>query len=229
MDISHIKPEVNQEDISIVLVGDFNPVIFHPTWLAQSALIRSNEANDATVDVIAQDISSFRLEWISFQILRNKFTATIKADAYKDHLGDVVQGLFNILSHTPVRQMGINVTFKCQFRSTRDWHNFGHFLTPKSPWEDVLIEPGMRGVQIQGVREDDRPGFVVALVEPDLLFSSDTAFIKINDHYEIPELLESGVINSKWAVDILHENYKGSIEKAISMVNKLIANFVAKN
>ena len=227
MDISPKKPDLTEEDISIVLIGDFNPVIFHPTWFAQHELIRVNEANDATIDVVAQDISSFRLEWISFQILRDRFTATIKADAYKTHLGDIVQGLFSILSHTPVKQLGINTTFKCEFKSNDDWHSFGHFLIPKSPWVDVLSKPGMRGMQIQGIRDDDRPGFTILSVDPDLVLAVDTVFIRVNDHYENPQSLEKGVISSKWAVDILYTNYKNSIDKAESMISKLIDNFIA--
>lgn len=227
MQISQKRPDLTEAEISIVLIGDFNPMIFHPAWLAHQELIRVNEANDAVVNVIHTDVSQFQLDWVAFQILRDRFTATIKADAYKAHLGDIVQGIFTILGHTPVKQLGINVTVKAQFKSTVDWHSFGHYLTPKSPWINVLEAPGMRSVNIQGKRIDEKPGFTIFSIEPDLITAENFANIKVNDHYDNPNLNAQTPINANWAVEILHENYNNSIINASKMTNNLIDNFMS--
>lgn len=227
MQISQKRPDLTEAEISIVFIGDFNPMIFHPTWLAHQELIRVNDASDAVINVIHTDVSQFQLDWVAFQILRDRFTATIKADAYKAHLGDIVQGIFTILGHTPVKQLGINVTVKAQFKSTEDWHSFGHFLTPKSPWQNVLEAPGMRSVNIQGKRVDERLGFTIFSIEPDLVTAENFANIRVNDHYDNPNLNAQTPINANWAVEILHENYNNSIINASKMINNLIHNFMS--
>ncbi len=229
MQISQKKPDLTVVEISIVLIGDFNPMIFHPMWLAHQDLIRANEANDAVISVIHTDVSQFQLDWIAFQILRDRFTATIKADAFKDHLGDIVQGVFTILGHTPIKQLGINVTLKAQFKSTEDWHSFGHYLTPKSPWMNVLDAPGMRSVNIQGKRIDGKPGFMIYSIEPDLISGENYANVRVNDHYDNPNLNGQEPINANWALEILHENYISSVVNASLMTNKLIENFMSIN
>jgi len=138
MDIQPAKPEISVEEISLVLVGDLNPKIFHPMWFLHEGLIRESEARESHIDVSHQDVSSFRLEWVTIQVLRDRFTAKIKADVYKKHLGDLVLNVFSTLSHTPIHQLGMNTAYRIRFRSNDDWHSFGHFLLPKSHWSNVL-------------------------------------------------------------------------------------------
>ena len=49
------------ETFSIVFVGDFNPVILQPFWLANKGLIRESEATNAKVEVIHNEVVKFEL------------------------------------------------------------------------------------------------------------------------------------------------------------------------
>ena len=42
------KMEPEQKIYAIVILGDFNPAIFHPSWLAQNELIPNEEVGDAS-------------------------------------------------------------------------------------------------------------------------------------------------------------------------------------
>ena len=53
--------------LSIVLIGNFNPVIISPCWLASKGLIREIEAETARVDVIHSEVTKFELDWFSFE------------------------------------------------------------------------------------------------------------------------------------------------------------------
>ncbi len=227
MDIVPKAPVISTEEIFIVLVGDFNPKIFHPMWFVHQNLLRESEAKEAQIEILHQDVTDFKIDWLTVQVLRDRFTAGIKADVYQTHLGDLVEGVFELLKHTPVRQLGINVTFRMNFRSEEDWHAFGHYLTPKSPWDNVISKPGLRAVHIQGQR-DKSPGYVVVAVEPDLGTRSD-AIVRINDHFEMPvarETVDQYIpVNALWAVDILHNGYNSSIERAKQISEQLITNF----
>ena len=208
------------------MIGDFNPKIFHPMWFAFNGVLREAEAKDAHIDVIHADVSSFTTEWLTIQVLRDRFTAGVKAEVYRPHLGDLVRNVFSLLSHSPVRQMGINAVFRLHFRSEEDWHAFGHMVAPKSPWAGVLDQPGLRGANVQGARNDQHRGFVIVTVESDLQRPGETIF-RCNDHFEKPQAIPDETASARWALEILECDFDASYSRSHEMVTHLITNFTA--
>jgi len=206
------------------MLGDFNPKIFHPMWFAKEDLLRESEADDARVEVVHQDVTAFSTDWLTVQVMRDRFTAGVKADAYLSHLSDLVRGVFQRLLHTPVRQMGMNVVQRVRFKAEEDWHRFGHFILPKSPWNGVATKPGLRAAHMQGQRSDDRAGYVMITVEPDLKTKSDV-LVHVNDHYELAQA-DQGQHGAGWAVAIVEGEFKDSIARALAAVDQLIVNFL---
>jgi hypothetical protein len=229
MEIQPKAPEVSVEDITVVLIGDFNPKIFHPMWFAHHGILREAEAQEATIEVIHPDVCSFSTEWLTVQVLRDRFTAGVKAEVYRPHLGDLVRYAFSLLSHSPVRQMGINAAFRVRFRSEDDWHAFGHMVLPKSPWMGVLDKPGLRTTNIQGTRADQHTGFVNVTIDPDMRRPGDVV-IRYNDHFE--KSLAAGeepahVTSAGWVLEILQQEFDASYARANRVVTALISNFTA--
>ena len=61
------------ETRGIVFLGDFNPSIFQPFWLASKNLIQEEEAKNAKIDVVMNELSRFQLgEWLSVEVSRNR-------------------------------------------------------------------------------------------------------------------------------------------------------------
>lgn len=229
MDIQPKAPEVSAEEMTVVLVGDFNPKIFHPMWFAHHNILRESEATEASIEVVHADVASFSIEWLTVQVLRDRFTAAIKADVYRKHLGDLVQNVFTLLSHSPVRQMGINASYRLRFKSEDDWHGFGHFLAPKSPWADVLTSPGMRSIAMRGRRNDDLVGHINVTIDPDLRTRSD-ALVRINDHYESPNLHDekrSPVEGATWVLSVLRDDFDSSYNRSVELINQLVSKFMS--
>lgn len=224
MNINPKRPDTSVEEISIVLIGHFNPMIFHPAWFAKEDLLRESEASDARIEVVHQDLTTFSTDWLSLNVTRDRFVAKVKADAYRSHLGDLVLGVFQKLVHTPVRQMGINVEQRIHFKTDDDWHAFGHFIMPKSPWKEVATDPGLRVAHVKGRRLDDRTGHILFMIQPDAVVEGD-ALIRVNDHYEIKES-DRAAEGAGWAVSIIQSDYEDSLERAFSAINQLIENFV---
>lgn len=65
-------------------------------------------------------------------------------------------------------------------------HAIGHKLAPPANWETVLNQPGMRSLLIEGVRDDDLPGYIHVKVEPSLRVDPGL-YVAVNDHYEVPD------------------------------------------
>ena len=130
------KPEL--QGMNFVLVGDFNPKIFHPFWFSHQSLISEHEGNEAKVEVVHSDVSIFNLEWMRLQVTRERFDISTSQEPYFEVLRDLVVGAFGTLEHTPVKMLGINHQMHFAMESEDEWHALGHKLAPKESWNKVL-------------------------------------------------------------------------------------------
>ncbi len=67
-----IKPDL--EGASIVVIGNFNPAIFHPLWFKVNGLLVGAEAETAELDVVSSEITSFTTKWCRVQVLTERFS-----------------------------------------------------------------------------------------------------------------------------------------------------------
>jgi hypothetical protein len=61
MAISKSKAEIR--GISIVFLGDFNPIIFQPSWFVSENLMTKAESDSADVQIVHADVTNFQLAW----------------------------------------------------------------------------------------------------------------------------------------------------------------------
>lgn len=198
------------EGLSIVVLGFFNPAIFHPAWFAEQELISSEEATNAKVDIVAGEVSAFSLEWLKVQVLRERFSAASLGSPSPDILRDFVLGMLTILNHTPVTMLGLNSDKHIDMGTEGSWHDFGHWLATPDPWGNVLKHPGLRSLTMEGQRPDDYEGMIRVKVEP----STRTKFgvyINVNDHYVVSTKEETGG-SAELATQIIREQWKSFLE-----------------
>lgn len=219
------RPEMSGEDYTAVFIGDFNPKIYQPAWFASQGLLRESEAEAANIEIIHADFTSFSTDWFVMQVARERFSMTVKSSAYKNHLRDFVLGTFHNLSHTPIKQMGLNYGTHVRFKSENDWHCFGHFLVPKSPWSGLLAKPGMRSVTVEGARPDDRHGHVTVTAEP-IRASGNEVLLRVNDHCELHA--DDRSIGSGYFLEIIETDYEQIMNRSKAMVDGLLERFVAQ-
>lgn len=220
------QPTIDSEEIAIVLIGDFNPMIFQPAWFALEGLIRRSEAEEADIEIMHHDITSFRLDWVSVDVLAERFSARIRSSAFRVSLRDLIVGTFSTLRHTPTKQLGINLTKRLRFATNAEWHNFGHYLAPKSPWTDLLEQPGMRGIHVQGSRPDGAPGYVLVSAEPD---RPGFVSLRVNDHFELPKDADmDGAAATRYFVEKIESDFEQSLQRAEQLIQGLITGFLAQ-
>ncbi len=145
------KPVRERDVVAIVLLGKFNPAIFQPAWLALHDLIRKQEAEDATVGIVHQDISDFSIGWLRVEVNPIKFVATANITHVQQAVS-LVQGVFTLLEHTPVEKMGLNRLFDYRMPSLESWHAFENRLAPKVEWEGLMTDPGLLSLTMSGKR-----------------------------------------------------------------------------
>lgn len=103
---------------SIVIRGDFNPAIFQPAWFAAEKLIGEKEAEAANVQIVHRDAAIFSADWLSLEVTQDRFSASTSHEQYVEPLQDLVIGTFILLSHTPLRMLGIH-----------EWRLYAHHVS----------------------------------------------------------------------------------------------------
>ncbi len=171
------------EGVSIVLVGNFNPSIFQPAWLAQQGIIRAKEGEEANVQIITPQVTSFNVDWLTLQVTQDRFTAATVDSAHFEVLRDLVVAIFTILEHTPLKQMGLNRDMHYRMPDETTWHGVGNALAPKENWESLLEKPGLTTMSIMGVRPNSASRFLTVTVQPSQRIQPGV-YIGTNEHFE---------------------------------------------
>lgn len=213
-----LQPEI--EEASIVVVGDFNPAIFHPLWFANNDLIRAEEADAAETEIVHREVAAFSIDWLTINVTQGRFQAQTKQGAYYEPLRDLVLGVLDLLSHTPVRALGLNRHFHYPVKSEKDWHSIGNRLAPKKDWEDFLHYPGMRSLQMEGQRTDNYAGYVRIVVEPSGEVEPGI-YVMVNDHYALHEL-DTRRVGTKTARRIVDANWTHAMSSSLQIASHIV-------
>ena len=175
-------PNCELEGMSVVLVGSFNPAIFHPSWLASHGMVREDEADKAQIQIVSPEVSSFTTEWLALQVTRERFQASTSDARFFEPLRDLVVSVFTLLEHTPVRQMGINRDM--HFACSRDLMNeLGDMLAPKPIWQKALDDPLLETLVMVGKRKRGEGNRLRVTVQPSIRVVPGI-YIGTNEHFE---------------------------------------------
>jgi hypothetical protein len=206
----------------IVLRGSFNPKIVQPAWLARQGLIREEEAEAATIQVMTHDVAIVNFEWLEINITEDRFSAVCKDPARHLPLRDLVASIFELLGHTPIRQLGINRQLHIPIEREEDWHRIGHTLAPKDAWSGLLDEPiGMLSLTIEGQRAASAAKYIRAKVEPSKRVKPYGILIDFNAHYESEtELPSSESPLLPWLRSEWEARHRDSLEIAMGIIER---------
>jgi hypothetical protein len=171
---------------SIVLLGKFNPVIFHPVWFARHSLIRDEEADQAKEILVSEAATKFKCEWLEIVVTTDRFQVLTDDRAHAAPLRDLVISVSALLEHTHVWALGMNRHLHYRLDSEEQWHRFGHFLAPKAHWAKFLTNPGMRSLTVNGTASDALGAVIQFQVEPSTRIHPGV-YIRLNEHHEIPK------------------------------------------
>ena len=204
---------------SIVFVGKFNPSIFQPAWFFLQNLISRGDGDSALINIIHPDVVNFNLNWCTVEVARERAVFSTNQDHAFELIRDLAMGTFNILSHTPINQLGINTEMHFQMRNIDEWHSIGHQILPKEQfWKDTLIEPGMLCAAVQGRRPDSYQGAVKVEVRP-LSDINHGILVRINDHFEKDSSEE--MIGCDYMINILSEEWEKSHSRAVDIIGNV--------
>jgi hypothetical protein len=226
----HIEPELSE--LLIVLVGNFNPTIFQPSWFARHGLITDGAAQSAEISVIHPDITAFSIESLfTLQVERERLTIGRTAIPWV-YGSDLIAKIFrDLLPHTPVSKLGINVLVHFDAGSQAKRDEIGEMLAPRGPWGEfgALVSSG-EGAKHGGLQSltliqknvSDRPGgWVQAKIEPSLRIRAGQSgiFMEVNDHYEV---YGADGQDAQAIVAILQDKYDSSVKNSEKIIDQIM-------
>lgn len=215
-----IEKYLQKESVSIVFLGEFNPVILQPFWLLNKGLIREEEANNAKVGVIHNEIVKYELDWVSIEITKQRCEFTTTKSPYFDPMRDLVASVFKILKETPIKSLGINHIFDLKLPNADLYYEFGNILCPLNNWDGSLKDPRLLQLEIlEKERKDGISGQYRIRITPANPKMTYGVSININDHYD----LEHGQAGTNMEiVKKLEENWNNSLIRAKETVKNIL-------
>jgi len=204
-----MEPEI--QGVSIVALGSFNPAIFQPLWFSRNNLIRDEEAEHANdkLEIIHREVSMFATEWFSLQVTTDRFVVENSDPTKNDALRDLAMGTFRILEHTPIGAFGFNRNQHFRMSEQDEWNTFGDYYAPKDPWSDILTNPRMRTLMVQGKREGCDADRMQIRIEPSGKLHPGV-FVHVNQHYQVDrEEDRSAEDRIDFLLKALHDSWSG--------------------
>lgn len=187
---------VKTTSYSIVTVGQFNPRIFHPSWLVSNDVVNSGEVTESDVEIITPQLTIFKIADVRYQIDVSRMSLAC-SNVSMPLVPNLVAQILTLLEHTPLIAVGFNYEVVYEVPDEAAWHRIGHELAPKSVWKDIIEDPGMLSLTIQGKRAENASEHVEFRTQPILPNDNKNAIsIAVNQHYRLSRTDSSTRLNN---------------------------------
>ncbi|MDE2731959.1 MAG: hypothetical protein OXI38_11260 [Bacteroidota bacterium] len=230
-----IEPEISA--VSVVLVGEFNPAMLTPAWLAYHRILSKQEASSVNEQILIRNFSSFSSEWLNLQADNNRVMAAVSLAPYI-RLRDFLLRIFEEqLLHTPIQAIGINrdVHFLAPTADHRD--AMGRRLAPLAPWEGgaSIVDfsgkhSGLTALEmVQGTPSGRPIGDAIRVrVEPSIKTGQDGegVYVAVNDHFNLRHS-DNGSESAGDLSTVLQSRFEESIRHSDQIIDYVMS--LAKN
>ncbi|MEM9086213.1 MAG: hypothetical protein AAGB23_09855 [Pseudomonadota bacterium] len=185
---------VEEQGVSIIANGTFNPAIFHPAWFRRHGLLSEEEEETAKIDMVHPEISQFQVPGLQFDIQTERILLQAAAEPLV-RAADIFSSLFaDLLPHTPIKSVGINYWSHFRLSSWSQRQNFGRALAPIEPWgefgqlmdsKDKNMAGGFSTLSFKAAYPANGDlGSVNVSMQPSVKIENDSGvFMNVNHHF----------------------------------------------
>lgn len=206
---------------SVVLLGGFNPMIFHPFWLLQKKLISERDVTEKKI-VVNEQISTYHVgDWLEMTVTQKRCEFKIKKAERVVMMRDLIVGTLNALPEMPILAVGINRGGVYNLSDEKSYYIFGAKLAPLGMWEPSFHDPRLRNIAIEDVgsehfKERRRMIQIKPAEVQDYPYCVD---FNINNHYDLEKV---GQTVGK-ALSVLNDNLDNDYETFQNIVDNLVS------
>lgn len=185
---------VEEQGVSIVANGTFNPAIFHPAWFTKHDLLTPEEEESAKVSIVHPEVSQFQVPGLKFDIQTERALIQAAAEPLV-RAADIFSRLFgDLLPHTPIDSIGMNYWAHFRLNSWAQRQKFGRRLAPLDDWgefaklmdsKDRALAGGFSTLAFRAkTNENGDLGSINVTIQPSSRVENDVGvFMNVNHHY----------------------------------------------
>ncbi|SHE36079.1 hypothetical protein SAMN05444339_101151 [Loktanella atrilutea] len=127
-----IEPEIS--GVSIVLIGNFNPAIFHPSWLMANGIEPEVDTDRIDLEVCHKDVSRFSIDGTHYFVDQDRFQIQTSSAPWVQILDKTTNLFRGLLPHTPLKAVGLNRDAHFVLPSFEARMKLGRKIAPIEPW-----------------------------------------------------------------------------------------------
>lgn len=175
---------------SIVLIGNFSPMMFQPYWFKHCNIINDDEYNSIEKIgkmIISDALTVFETDNLAFKIEEKRFTIIAKKEPFELML-DTFERLQEKLDSVLIEKYGLNFSFHVNLETSENYKIFGDVIAPKKYWEVLFsdakdTESKISGLASIAMRKQTDFGCINVKIESSAYYDY-SVFFEYNFHFE---------------------------------------------
>lgn len=138
------------ENVSIVVVGNFDPTKLTPKWLYELNIITAEEWNGQERNLlVSSPITKFKFGEIEFLSQPNRIQLISNDISESNHLINMITNILNNYGDTDYKAVGINAGMAFTFADSDDSLRFGQYLAHLEALNTFFNDPRLRTVTFE--------------------------------------------------------------------------------
>ena len=224
------EPEISI--CSIVLHGEFSPVVFHPSWLEANNVEAELEQRKIEVKVIANELAIFTIDDVTYAVEGSEFTLLTSVAPWI-RIADIANIIFGeLLSHTPIHAFDIRRVIHFNTPSKESRIKLERQLAPIEPWgaygkqleeSETTSVGGPKSLIMQRRQPTDEVEFETNItVEPSVKLSGDRGvFMYVNHHHQLQHV--KGSDGATRAIELLMQRFDSCLSEADEIFEQMMS------
>ena len=207
-----------QQNIGIVVVGNFDPTKLTPKWLYELNIITAEEWNGQERNLLVSNpITKFKFGEIEFLSQPNRIQLISSDISQSNHLVNMTVNILNNYPETTFKAVGLNAGLVFTFKNSEDSLKFGHHLGHLEAMKGFFGNPRLKSVNFENNQTPtaDTPKASIQIQSEDIAEERGTQEYKelvpvcsmqINNHYVVTTKEEALKVVCK--AEVLHNEFR---------------------
>ena len=225
-----IRQELEISEVSVVVLGQFNPDFFRPEWFVSKAMLPKNVVGSADVEIISPLLTRFRTDWLHFHADPVRFEACTSQFPCVRIRDFVMRTFHENLADTSINAIGINRDVHFCVSSDAQRRKFGRLIAPVEPWKSIAKRSDLSASQNRLasltmkyplLENGSTPCQLNVMIEPSELVDSGHSGIRVhvNEHFETSE----NEASQFKLLDCLESQFDSAVTRADDIVEHVMA------
>ena len=212
------------EFFSIVILGNFNPLLFHPYWLKAKNLIAEEDINLSEL-LVHPTMSHLNIgKWMYIDVNNKKCEFRTDDPSMKAILIDLVIGCMAALPDIKISALGVNYGGIYDLMNEQDYYKFGKQLHGLDLWRGSFEDPRLRTIIIEDNKSNLLSKKSIIIRSADNTSHKYAVELNMNFHKDIPQDKQT----TTYASEEISKNWQVCIKDYLNVFQNIekIANHV---